>query len=145
MPSIPVAGTAWKSKKECMELINKLEDIGLLEKVPYFYDIFITRDLEFWKYFYQTYAHSIDNDPELEDCILKFNIFFGNVDFIRYLIENELLNNGIHFNTSNIGWLHDLIEEWNEKNGHVEDEPLRPIAYMRNADYYYRTVPLEEY
>jgi hypothetical protein len=129
----PMFNRNWMSKKHCLDLIDNLDDLGLWDKIPYFYDIFITRDLEFWVHFTTQYADSINNDPELKQRIIMFNVIMNNVDFIRFAIDNGFLDTGLHNNVGACMWFAELITEHNEKNNIRPQPPFQVMDAGRGG------------
>lgn len=117
---IPVCNIPWMSKKHCKRLLKKLE----WEQIPYFYDILLTRDLEFWIKFYTSHLETFERDAELKDEFMMYQITLNNVDFIKYALESGYFNHGLRHNITPYDWLNDLIDEYNEKNPNELEEEL---------------------
>jgi hypothetical protein len=131
--TVPVYNVRWMNKKRCMKMLDILDDIGLWNKIPYFFDIFVTRDLEFWMHFATQYAQSIKADPNLMHRIVGFNIIMNNVDFIRFCIESEIFEINPQYRIIGRGWVTELIEEYNEKNTIQTEEDIARELIMQQG------------
>ncbi len=114
---VPVCSMPWMSLKQCKRLRKKLE----WEQIPYFYDVFLTRDLDFWIDFVTSHMETFKNDADLKERFLAYHITLNNVDFVKYALEAGMLNEGLRHGIVS-GWLNDLIDEYNEAHP-VEEEP----------------------
>ena len=121
---LPVCNMSWMNEKQCRRLMKKIES----HQVPYFYDVFLTRDLDFWINFSTSHMETIQSDHDLRDRFIMYHIMLNNVDFVRYAIDAGLLNDGLNHNIGTYDWLNDLIDEHNEKRS---DDDFREFMYDR--------------
>lgn len=126
---LPVCNMPWMNEKQCRRLMKKIEP----HQVPYFCDVFLTRDLNFWINFVTSHMETIQSDLDLRDRFMMYHIMINNVDFVRYAIDVGLLNHGLGNNMTTCDWLNDLIDEYNEKHPEIEEpeEDFREFIYDR--------------
>lgn len=126
---IPSNNILWVSKAKCKQLMKKLDELGLWDKIPYFYDIFITRDIEFWTEFITTYSDSLISDPELFGKFIKYHVTLNNVDVIKYMIESKLIPTESHYSVGVCVWFQEILDEYNEKNNITPVMRVMPYNY----------------